>query len=454
MRTRVSSVLVVCGSFLLISAGCGRAGVVRARLRVVEEELDQTTLVVARAKPAEEPPAPVKESEPPSETVAFHFPADRAGDLLCRELTPAVSRRLAEPAPKPRRRKTAAQLESPELPLPPSVAGHVLVLREIPSRKPLMPRLTTPETLFDLALEVALPQARPLPDGVRTKEAGPDVNKPAPLPILAQPVPDRAVLGDATAEASGAAAVAAPMPARRQPVPFLRRKYSRPVRELPAPTSPRTARIRRPGDGGAARAVSAALPTRPAPRYHPGMREQRNPAVPERPTLVDYFLILAGFSLSLFLIRMKPWRFDAKDNLAAPVADLVAQLGDLIRLTEGVVLLWPLFLAVQSVRGRGQSLTAGEWLWVIAWLCVAVFTGLAAWEHFSKGPLPDWIKDHADTPRRIYYMVVAPAMAALAALFALGGLVTRAVVPWTHSFSLALVTWPVVPLAGILTLTK
>jgi hypothetical protein len=184
------------------------------------------------------------------------------------------------------------------------------------------------------------------------------------------------------------------------------------------------------------------------------MRDQWNPAVPARPTLVDYFLILAGYSLSLVLIRIKPWKFDAKDSLAAPVAELVGQLGDMMRLTEGVVLLWPLFLAVQGVRGRGQSLTAGEWLWVIAWLCVAVCTGLAAWEHFGTGPLPDWIKDQTDTPRRIYYMIVAPAMAALAALFAVVSLVSRGLAPWTHAFSLALVTWPVVPLAGILTLAK
>ena len=93
---------------------------------------------------------------------------------------------------------------------------------------------------------------------------------------------------------------------------------------------------------------------------------QSNVTAPVRPSLVDYFLILAGCSLSLFLIRLRPWTFEAKEGVAAPLADLVGNLGDIMRLTEGVVLLWPLFLATQSLRGRGQSLTAGEWLWVIA----------------------------------------------------------------------------------------
>src|SRR5262249_13819981 len=123
-----------------------------------------------------------------------------------------------------------------------------------------------------------------------------------------------------------------------------------------------------------------------------------------------------------------------------------------MRLTEGIVLLWPLFLAMQSLRGRAQSLTAAEWLWVIAWLCVVLLTGLAAWKRW--GTLPEWLNEVGDKPRTIYYTIVAPSMGALALLFTLGGLLSRAPSPWTHPFSLALVTWPVLPLAGILTLGK
>jgi hypothetical protein len=179
---------------------------------------------------------------------------------------------------------------------------------------------------------------------------------------------------------------------------------------------------------------------------------QSTPVAPVRPTIVDYFLMLAGYSLSLFLIRLSPWKLDAKEGLAAPLADLVGSLGDIMRLTEGVALLWPLFLATQSLRGRTTSLTAGEWLWVIAWVCVALLTGLAAWEKW--GTLPEWLQENVKKPRMIYYTIVVPSMGALAALFAVGGLVSRGQVPWTNSFSLALVTWPVLPLAGIFTLGK
>jgi hypothetical protein len=182
------------------------------------------------------------------------------------------------------------------------------------------------------------------------------------------------------------------------------------------------------------------------------MFQQSHLGTAARPTLLDYFLLLAGCSLSLFLIQIKPWKFEAKEGLGAPAADLVGQLGDIMRLTEGVVLLWPIFLALQSLRGRAHGLSAGEWLWVIAWLGVATMTGLAAWAKW--GTLPEWLQDHADKPRMIYYMIVAPSMGALAMLFAVIGLVRRSPIPWTQSFSLALVTWPVLPLAGILTLGK
>src|SRR3954469_15579497 len=110
-----------------------------------------------------------------------------------------------------------------------------------------------------------------------------------------------------------------------------------------------------------------------------------------RPSLVDYFLLLLGCSLSLFLVRsLGRITVTPNDGLSEPLADLTAALGDLMRMPEGIVLLWPVFLLFQKLRGRKQGLTAGEWLWVIAWLGVALLTGLSAWEKWW-GPLPEWL---------------------------------------------------------------
>jgi hypothetical protein len=72
------------------------------------------------------------------------------------------------------------------------------------------------------------------------RHPGPEVNRPVPLPILAQPAPDRASLDDPTADLSAAAVQAAAPPPRTAPAPFLRLT-------LPDPFEPRNAvRLRTP----------------------------------------------------------------------------------------------------------------------------------------------------------------------------------------------------------------
>jgi len=243
MWKRFSSSLLLSVS-LLPSVGCGKTAVVRAPTRVVAEEPARPAALVARAAADEkETPTQAKEAPGDPEPVVFSFPKDRAGELLGKELAPSVLRPLPESPAKPRRGKVLTQLESPELPLPPTLVGGHAALPPDRPRKPLLPRLVTPEALLGLALEVGLPQPKPLPVGERTKEFGPDVKTPAPLSVLGQPVPDRASLADATGDASAAAAISAPMPARGQTVPFQRLAVPdpfenyRPLR-LPVPAEP------------------------------------------------------------------------------------------------------------------------------------------------------------------------------------------------------------------------
>jgi hypothetical protein len=96
--------------------------------------------------------------------------------------------------------------------------------------------------------------AAPVPGGERAPVPSGDVNRPLPLPVTAQPVPDRAPLDDATAEAARAAMPSAPLPPRTKPAPFLRLKLPDPFENrvpvrLPTPaeeTTPVTASPRPP----------------------------------------------------------------------------------------------------------------------------------------------------------------------------------------------------------------
>jgi hypothetical protein len=97
--------------------------------------------------------------------------------------------------------------------LPPPPKDKAAVLR---------PRLVSEEELAVPRERLALPADTTLPALDRAREPSPDVNVPVALPILAQPVPDRASLDDPTGDGSTAAALAATLPQRVIPAPFLR----------------------------------------------------------------------------------------------------------------------------------------------------------------------------------------------------------------------------------------
>jgi hypothetical protein len=159
----------------------------------------------------------------------FRFPDDRAGPILSQTLPP--SEKLPAPsgrdAPAPRSLPPPDHLDKPSLPLPPSQVD--------------MPRLPAGKTpsLRPSSLPEELPllgnKADPLPPEVQHLYAGDrirvpsvDVNKPIPLPILAQPVSTRAPLDEVTSDASLAAALAAIPPGRTTPAPFLKQNLPDP----------------------------------------------------------------------------------------------------------------------------------------------------------------------------------------------------------------------------------
>jgi hypothetical protein len=179
------------------------------------------------------------------------------------------------------------------------------------------------------------------------------------------------------------------------------------------------------------------------------MSESAKPGGPTTPLFLDYLLVLAGVCLSLVLVHFTPLAVEPRSTVPEGARDLVALLPAALRLSEGVILFWPLFLGLQHLRGRSNPLTTGEWLLVFSWLGVATFFGLGL--AARQGLL---IEPYFGQARRFWYVVVVPSMGGLALLFALFGLFRRSPAPWTHPFSLALVFWPVLPLAAILTLAR
>src|SRR5262245_35563500 len=141
------------------------------------------------------------------------------------------------------------------------------------------------------------------------------------------------------------------------------------------------------------------------------MSRTTSPAPVSRPCFFDYLSLPAGVGLSLYWMQLAPIRAEPESASIDPrLASLIAFLPALMRLPEGVILLWPLFFATQW-PGRSQGLTLGEWLWLLAWVGAAMLAGLTTWEHL--GGLPELLRPHAAKPRLLWYVVVMPAMGGL-----------------------------------------
>jgi hypothetical protein len=70
--------------------------------------------------------------------------------------------------------------------------------------------------------EPDLPRRPTFAVGRLAAESSPDAALPPPLPLMARPVADRVSLDDGTGEVRTAAVLAAPLPRRTAPAPFVR----------------------------------------------------------------------------------------------------------------------------------------------------------------------------------------------------------------------------------------
>jgi hypothetical protein len=172
-----------------------------------------------------------------------------------------------------------------------------------------------------------------------------------------------------------------------------------------------------------------------------------------RPTTGDFFLLLGGTGLSQWTAHLGTLVVEPRPDATDLVRRIVPALPGLLRLPEGILLLWPLFLLSQRLRGRTHGLSSGEWLWVFAWLGTAVLLALTAW--YEWGTVPPFLQERSHwlaIAQRAWYLIFLSAMAIIAVLLGLLDRIFRWQQPWTHHLSLALAIWPALPLAGILTL--
>ena len=212
MFYRSSAVLAkVCwGGLLVALLGCSRSAVVMAP---------------EGASHGDEPDAPAvaRGKADSSAGTPFAFPEDEGGVLLAKVLPPKQPETSQLDRAKPPSHPSASlQMKPPALPLPPSHAAMPRLPAAI-KPVPLQPRLVLDETPGGLPDTPVLPELPTLPDGGRVRVSSVDVNQPIPLPVLAQPVSDRASLDDPTADASVSAALTAPIPSRTTKAPFLKR---------------------------------------------------------------------------------------------------------------------------------------------------------------------------------------------------------------------------------------
>lgn len=214
----------LCGSALAVSS-CDSKPAKPVEVRVAREKTERPepeAVPEARAAAPQEPTkvAPPKETPRAEAPTEFRFADDAEGKALAELLTPAATaakspdaekrskpleRTLPEDVADPSRMATLNGLPPARLPNPP--AGAVLP-RPLPDRSP-----------YDLG-GLSLPSPGPvrLPDGALTRvEGSGELSRPAPLPVLGKPVPDRASLEDPTVDFTAKSVTLETIPLRSEP---------------------------------------------------------------------------------------------------------------------------------------------------------------------------------------------------------------------------------------------
>jgi hypothetical protein len=206
-RLLVRTLLLSCASVLLGAPGCST--------RTVSFEIDEPTAGrLADGK---------KRAGETAETGgAFRLPSDAAGVLLSKELAPrGHPRPLPAPARRTRPDVPAPRFAELRLPLPTAPASLVR-LPDTSRKQPVRPEFVQEEGLEESFDEPAVPHKPRFLTSRPAHVPSEDAALPPPLHVMAQPLPDRVPLEDATMEASTAAVLKAPLTPRTTPAPYQR----------------------------------------------------------------------------------------------------------------------------------------------------------------------------------------------------------------------------------------
>jgi hypothetical protein len=209
-------------AFLLLScvafglAGCGKQ--TATVLPAVATEKTKETVAVQGPGISQDAKPP--KDEKPAEVIKPVVGDEQSSGLL--ELLRPGEKLATRTKPAPKQQPGPAFLDCPELPLP----LCELPLPHLPTQsknQEVKPKTVAsePPLASDFSNPIP-PQRTRLPSGNRITTPGPDFSQPPPLPILARPQSDREPLTDPSLEASTQAALAASLPVRINPAPFLR----------------------------------------------------------------------------------------------------------------------------------------------------------------------------------------------------------------------------------------
>jgi hypothetical protein len=212
-RHRCERALLVLTGCLIALTGCQRTATLDPAQAVAADQQAANGDKASQGDPGKEPAGAGD---------GFRFPNDHGGQLLGKLLPPSGKVSPVDDRPAPRRFPDTPAVETPQVPVPPS-PGEIVRLPEPKASQPVRPGLV-PEGLPLLGYKgmPQPPEANSLTAGELVRVPSLDVNRPMPLPLLGALAPDRVPLDDPTSDHSLAAALAAQMPDRTTPAPFLK----------------------------------------------------------------------------------------------------------------------------------------------------------------------------------------------------------------------------------------